>query len=49
MGRFSGLTRAVWLLSLVGLLTDLAGEMLCPVAPLRLQSIGTGGQARLPG
>ena len=40
MGRFSYLTRAVWLLSLVSLFTDLASEMLYPVMPLYLQSIG---------
>ena len=40
MGRFRYLTRAVWLLSLVSLFTDLASEMLYPVMPLYLQSIG---------
>ncbi|RSK38338.1 MFS transporter [Hymenobacter perfusus] len=40
MGRFSYLTRAVWLLSLISLFTDLASEMLYPVMPLYLQSIG---------
>ena len=39
-GRFHYLTRAVWLLSLVSLFTDLASEMLYPVMPLYLQSIG---------
>ncbi len=39
MGRFSYLTRAVGLLSLISLLTDLASEMLYPVMPLYLQSI----------
>ncbi|QNE42128.1 MULTISPECIES: MFS transporter [Hymenobacter] len=34
------LTRAVWLLSLISLFTDLASEMLYPVMPLYLQSIG---------
>ncbi|WP_317128352.1 MFS transporter [Hymenobacter radiodurans] len=33
-------TRAVWLLSLISLFTDLASEMLYPVMPLYLQSIG---------
>ena len=40
MSRFSYLTRAVWLLSLISLFTDLASEMLYPVMPLYLQSIG---------
>jgi len=40
MKRFSYLTRAVWLLSLISLFTDLASEMLYPVMPLYLQSIG---------
>jgi len=40
MARFSYLTRAVWLLSLISLCTDLASEMLYPVMPLYLQSIG---------
>ncbi len=40
MPRFAYLTRAVWLLSLVSLFTDLASEMLYPVMPLYLQSIG---------
>ena len=40
MGRFRYLTRAVWLLSLVSLFTDVASEMLYPVMPLYLQSIG---------
>ncbi|SMB95273.1 major facilitator superfamily MFS_1 [Hymenobacter roseosalivarius DSM 11622] len=40
MRRFSYLTRAVWLLSLISLFTDLASEMLYPVMPLYLQSIG---------
>ena len=40
MGRFRYLTRAVWLLSLVSLFTDMASEMLYPVMPLYLQSIG---------
>ncbi|WP_345111700.1 MFS transporter [Hymenobacter algoricola] len=34
------LTRTIWLLSLVSLLTDLASEMLYPVLPLYLRSIG---------
>ncbi len=40
MARFSYLTRAVWLLSLISLFTDLASEMLYPVMPLYLQRIG---------
>ena len=40
MRRFAYLTRAVWLLSLISLCTDLASEMLYPVMPLYLQSIG---------
>lgn len=34
------ITRTVWLLSLVSLFTDVAGEMLYPVMPLYLKSIG---------
>ncbi|PJJ58922.1 MFS transporter [Hymenobacter chitinivorans] len=34
------LTRTIWLLSLVSLFTDLASEMLYPVMPLYLRSIG---------
>ena len=40
MGRFRYLTRAVWLLSLVSLFTDVASKMLYPVMPLYLQFIG---------
>ncbi len=40
MRRFPYLTRAVWLLSLISLFTDLASEMLYPVMPLYLKSIG---------
>jgi MFS family permease len=40
MARFSYITRAVWLLSLISLFTDLASEMLYPIMPLYLQSIG---------
>lgn len=40
MRHFTYLTRAVWLLSLISLFTDLASEMLYPVMPLYLQSIG---------
>lgn len=40
MPRFAYLTRAVWLLSLISLFTDLASEMLYPVMPLYLKSIG---------
>lgn len=34
------LTRSIWILSVVSLLTDTASEMLYPVMPLYLQSIG---------
>lgn len=34
------ITRTVWILSLVSLFTDIAGEMLYPVIPVYLQSIG---------
>ncbi|WP_026770634.1 MFS transporter [Asinibacterium sp. OR53] len=34
------ITRTVWILSLVSLLTDIASEMLYPVMPLYLKSIG---------
>ncbi|WP_345074300.1 MFS transporter [Hymenobacter fastidiosus] len=34
------LTRTIWLLSLVSLFTDLASEMLYPIMPLYLRSIG---------
>lgn len=34
------ITRTVWILSLVSLFTDIAGEMLYPVMPLYLKSIG---------
>ena len=34
------ITRTVWVLSLVSLFTDVAGEMLYPVMPLYLKSIG---------
>ena len=40
MPSFAYLTRAVWLLSLISRFTDLASEMLYPVMPLYLQSIG---------
>ena len=40
MPRFAYLTRAIWLLSLISLFTDLASEMLYPVMPLYLRSIG---------
>lgn len=36
------LTRTVWLLSLVSLCTDMASEMLYPIMPLFLKSIGFG-------
>ena len=38
--RLSPLTRNVWLLSLVSLLNDVASEMLYPVMPVYLKSIG---------
>jgi len=34
------ITRAVWILSLVSLFTDTASEMLYPVMPIYLKSIG---------
>ena len=34
------ISRAVWLLSLVSLLTDVASEMLYPIMPIYLESIG---------
>ncbi len=34
------ISRAVWILSLVSLLTDVASEMLYPIMPLYLESIG---------
>lgn len=34
------LTRTIWLLSIVSLLTDFAGEMLYPIMPVYLKSIG---------
>ena len=34
------ITRAIWLLSLVSLLTDLASEMLYPIMPVYLQTVG---------
>ena len=36
----SYITRTVWILSLVSLFTDTASEMLYPVMPLYLKSIG---------
>lgn len=35
-----GITRAVWVLSVISLLTDTASEMLYPVMPIYLKSIG---------
>jgi MFS family permease len=35
-----GITRTVWILSLVSLFTDMASEMLYPIMPLYLKSIG---------
>lgn len=40
MFRFRNITRNVWLLSLVSLFTDLSSELLYPVMPVYLQSIG---------
>ncbi|HEY8968283.1 MAG TPA: MFS transporter, partial [Puia sp.] len=34
------LTRTIWILSLISLLTDAASEMLYPVMPVYLRSIG---------
>ena len=34
------ITRTVWVLSLVSLFTDMASEMLYPVTPIYLKSIG---------
>ena len=34
------ITRSVWVLSIVSLFTDMASEMLCPVLPIYLQTIG---------
>src|SRR5690242_748735 len=38
--RFSYITRTIWILSLVSLFTDTASEMLYPVMPVYLKSIG---------
>lgn len=40
MPLFKNITRTVWLLSLVSLFTDFASEMLYPVMPVYLKSIG---------
>jgi len=37
---FKKITRVVWILSVVSLFTDVAGEMLYPVMPIYLKSIG---------
>lgn len=37
---FKGITRTIWFVSLVSLFTDMASEMLYPVMPLYLKSIG---------
>lgn len=37
---FKNITRVVWILSIVSLFTDVAGEMLYPVMPIYLKSIG---------
>jgi MFS family permease len=34
------LTRTIWILSFISLLTDIASEMLYPIMPLYLRSIG---------
>lgn len=34
------ITRAVWILSLISLFTDIASEMLSPILPIYLKSIG---------
>ena len=34
------ITRNIWILSFVSLLTDVAGEMLYPIMPVYLKSIG---------
>lgn len=34
------ITRTIWILSLVSLLTDIASEMLYPIMPIYLKSIG---------
>lgn len=34
------ITQAIWLISLVSLLTDLASEMLYPILPVYLQKVG---------
>ncbi|MBS1776867.1 MAG: MFS transporter [Bacteroidetes bacterium] len=40
MLSFKGISRTVWVLSVVSLLTDAASEMLYPIMPIYLQSIG---------
>ena len=37
---FKAISRAVWILSVVSLLTDVASEMLYPIMPIYLESIG---------
>ena len=37
---FKGITRGIWILGLVSLFTDLSSEMLYPVMPLFLKSVG---------
>jgi hypothetical protein len=34
------ITRAIWILSLVNLFTDMASEMLYPILPIYLETIG---------
>ncbi len=36
----SSLTRTIWVLSLVSLFTDMASELLYPIMPIYLKSIG---------
>lgn len=40
MGKTSFLTRTIWILSIVSFFTDIASEMLYPVMPLYLKTIG---------
>ncbi|MBS1781682.1 MAG: MFS transporter [Bacteroidetes bacterium] len=40
MSLFKGISRTVWILSIVSLLTDAASEMLYPIMPIYLKAIG---------
>lgn len=40
MFKKHGITKAIWLISLVSLLTDVASEMLYPVMPVYLKTVG---------